>query len=75
MKNKGYKAIKQGMRRNEVELLAHLRTHSVFDTWRFNRAWHNALDRLAAAKQVRYNTVTGCYQVVRGGRPVTPAVR
>ena len=65
------KSIKKAMRKNEVELLAHLRKNGapVF----FGRAWHNALDRLLKGKRVVYRD--GRYQTRKGSHPVTGAVR
>lgn len=74
-----YTAIRQGMRRNEADLLAHLRNCTVTHTMGFGMAWHNALDRLLAAGKVVYRKhkgeLTGRYVAVKFARPVTPVVR
>lgn len=70
-----HKVIRQGMRRNELSLLAHLRANNVHSTFFFGRMWHKAMDRLQAGKMVKFNKRTGYYTPVKGGRPVTAAVR
>jgi hypothetical protein len=72
MKNR-YTEIKKAMRRNEVELLAHLRKNRVGLTALLGRSWNNALDRLLQTKQVFYHD--GRYHVIKGARPATPAIR
>lgn len=70
--------IQNAMRRNEQEVLNHLRrslkdgdpvTHLTF----FGTSWLNALERLQAAKKIKYirGKWTGHYAAVRGARPVT----
>lgn len=65
--------IRRAMRRNEVELLAHLREYRVIGTTFFGRSWSRALDRLIEGGQVSYRA--GRYAPRKGARPVTGAVR
>jgi len=64
-----YTKIRHSMRRNEVELLAHIRKYRVGLTALLGMAWHNALNRLLAANMVYYHD--GRYHVRKGARPVT----
>jgi hypothetical protein len=64
-----YSRIRQAMRQNELEVLAHLRKHHVSYTTFFGRAWAHALDRLQEAKKVVFRH--GRYWVVKGAGPVT----
>jgi len=61
--------IRLRMRENERSLLAHLRKYRITHTYFFGMSWHNALERLTAAKKVVYRN--GRYIAVRRARPVT----
>lgn len=73
MKNT-YVKIRNAMRQNEVEVLAHLRQYQVIDTMFFGRSWVHALDRLEAAGRVNYAR-TGYYKPRKGAQPVTGKAR
>jgi hypothetical protein len=66
-----HKGILEAMRRNEQEVLQHIRTRRVHSTTLMGLSWMNALDRLANAKKVSYNRRKGCYVVAKFARPVT----
>ena len=71
-----YDRIREGMRRNEQELLDHLRTtdrHIMYGG--LGDAWMKALDRLQAAGMVRYSAKRYRYVVRKHARPVTPLAR
>jgi hypothetical protein len=76
---RGFRSIRQSMRRNEVDLLAHLRRYCITHTSLFSMAWHNALDRLEAGGMVRFvkskGAYTGRYLPRPGAGPVTAPVR
>jgi hypothetical protein len=69
-----HERIQRSMRKNEVELLAHIRAKQIKYTMFLSIPWHNALDRLVAGKMVTYVKGLG-YRARSGARPVTPAVR
>lgn len=70
----GYKAIRQAMRQNEVDLLKHLRNRDVTSLCMFGRAWMGAMERLEASKMVKYDQNFRVYKARKGARPVTPVV-
>jgi hypothetical protein len=68
----GHRAIKAAMRRNEVEVLVHIRRNDGAFIWP-SVSWYNAMDRLESAGMVVYHNHR--YVAKKGARPVTGAVR
>lgn len=74
MKN-AHQRIREGMRRNEVELLAHIRREGGLAYLSLLGRWWGAFERLQEAGRIRYNRRQRWYVVVKGAQPVTGVVR
>ena len=71
-----YTKIRQAMRANEVGLLAHMRKQGGAEyASLFGRAYYHAFERLIDAGMIVIRKRGFRYQVRKGARPVTAAVR
>lgn len=72
MKVNAYKRIRQAMRRNEREILTHLKEINCNDFFLWSPAWVKAFKRLDQAGQIRRVGVISRYWKPRkGARPIT----
>ena len=71
-----YTKIRKAMRANEVSLLAHMRREGGLEYLSLmGMAWMGAFHRLQDAGMIVYRKRGFRYQVRKGARPVTAAVR
>ena len=60
-----YDSIQKAMKKNERDVLRHIREVGVYRPDLPGRAWSNALDRLEAQGRIRWSKAEGGYVVVR----------
>ena len=70
-----YATIRKAMRRNEVNLLAHMRQQGGLEYLSLLGSWRGAFERLQDAGMIVYRKRGFRYQARKGARPVTAAVR